>query len=75
MTRGLTVVSTLEQLNGSLSEEQKYKATILGWCIELVTTHCIIILHHMVIKLHRTWLIGELIGACSCKRTFWWPMI
>ena len=38
LNRGLTVVHSLQSLNGSepLSDEQLHKAHVLGWCIEWV---------------------------------------
>ena len=42
MTRGLTVVSTLEQLVGTLTAELKQKAVVLGWCIELLQAYFLI---------------------------------
>ena len=39
LNRGLSVVDTVEILKGrELTEEEYFKAAVLGWCVELVST-------------------------------------
>ena len=38
LNRGMSVVDTVEILKGSfLTDEEYFKAAVLGWCVELVS--------------------------------------
>ncbi len=42
LNRGISVVDSVEILKGrKLSEDEYFKAALLGWCIELVRSFCV----------------------------------
>lgn len=47
LNRGLSVVDTVAILKGrALTEDEYFKAAVLGWCVELVRPHILILRTH-----------------------------
>ena len=63
LNRGISVVDTVEILKGrALTDEEYFKAALLGWCVELVSPR------HLCAREAGGWG-GSPVRARSCKRS------